>query len=75
MCMHQVEFEVTVDESFGMDESADSTAPARQAVYKGKLLLSDITHDGEGWLPLFPNNPKALPHLHLLCSLSQGPKL
>ena len=34
-----------VDESFGMDESADSVTPARQATYKGKLSLSDVSHD------------------------------
>jgi hypothetical protein len=38
---------VLVDESFGMDVDADSTDKARQATYKGKIVLSDITHDGE----------------------------
>ena len=34
--------QVSVDESFGMDESAESTEPARQFVYKGKLFVSDL---------------------------------
>jgi len=41
----EIDYEVLVDESFGMDESADSATPARQATYKGKVCLADISHD------------------------------
>ena len=40
-----LEYEVLVDESFGMDVSETDTTPARQATYKGKFSIKEITHD------------------------------